>query len=395
MIKKEAKLNMKKVKWCIVIVLIFVLLIAISMYIKLNKIKKQHKEITVLFNNKFIELSDKPIVDEEKNIFFSKDDIQEIFDKTIYYNQAEKELITTYNKHVALLKVDEEYAEINDETIKLKGKLQEVGNEIYIPITDLSVVYDLDIKFSVNNNRIIMDSTQNKKIEASVIKRTKIKKSKGIFGKKIDNAIIGDKVVILETDGKYKKVRTPLGNIGYIKENKLSDETIIREDYIQNKKELNIYRNYSNISGIYDNIQVDDKKLNVVLPSFFYLENDSKVLDKTTSTTATYAIYKNWVDTNKLQILPIFTNNATVSANLLSYSQRSKVINELKNDLIKYGYIGINIEFESINDLNSFYRFILELTPRFKESGLIVAVTLNNNLEKSRIQNVVDYIIED
>lgn len=394
MTKKEPKLNMKKVKWCIAIVVTFLLLIIISICIKITKIKNQYKEITILFNNEFIELSDKPIVDEDKNIFFSKDDIQEIFDNTIYYNDAEKELITTYNKHVALLKVDEEYAEINDETIKLNGKLQEIDKEIYIPITDLSVVYDLDIEYSTKSNRIIMDSTQNKKVEAFVIKRTKIKKNKGLFSKEIDNVIIGDKVTIIETDGNYKKVRTPLGNIGYIKENKLSNETIIREDYIQNKKEINIYRNYSNISGIYDNIQVDDKKLNVVLPAFFYLEDDSKVLDKTTSTTATYSIYKNWTDTNKLQILPTFTNNATVSANLLSYSQRSKVINELKEDLIKYGYIGVNIELETINDVNSFYRFILELAPRFKESGLIVAVTLNENIEKSRIENIVDYVIE-
>ena len=56
--------------------------------------------------------------------------------------------------------------------------------------------------------------------------------------------------------------------------------------------------------------------------------------------------------------------------------------------------MGINIEFDTIDDINSFYRFILELVPRFEEAKLKVAVTLNNNLDKSRLENVVDYVIE-
>lgn len=395
MTKQKRKLNMLKVRRCL-IVLISILLIVITIICsKINKEKNRYKEISILLNNEFIELINKPIIDDNKNIFFSKEDIQDIFDKTIYYNEAEKELITTYNTHVALLKVDEEYAEINDETIELKGKLHEVDDKIYIPLTDLADVYDLEIIYSQKSNRIIMDSTLKSKKEASIIKKTKVESKKGLFGKKIDKLIIGEVVTVLETDGKYKKIRTPLGNIGYVKGKKLSEEKTVREDYKYENKDLEVYKNYSNISGIYDNIEVDEKKLNVVVPTFFYLEKNSKVLDKTTSATATYSIYKNWTETNKLVLMPTFTNNESVSNNLLSYAERSAVINSLKNYLVKYNYMGVNIEFDTIDDVNSFYRFVLELAPRFKEADLKVAVTLNNNLEKSRLENVVDYIIED
>ena len=395
MIKEERKLNMQKVKACIIIAIAILLLIIISICAKINKNKNRYKELTILLNNQFIELTDEVVIDDNKNIFFSKDDIQNFFDATIYYNEAEKELITTYNTHVALLKVDEEYAEINDETIKLNGKLYETKNDVYMPILDLAEVYDLEINYSSKSNRIIMDSITKQKTEATVMKRNYVKTRKGIFGKKLEKVIIGDKLIVIENDGKYKKVRTALGNIGYIKEDKLSAEKKIREDKKYNLKEINVYRNYSNISGIYDNIEkIDDKKLNVVVPTFFYLEKNSKVLDKTTSTTATYSVYKNWVDSNNLQILPTFSNNESVSNNLLSYSHRSSVINDLRTKVLKYNYAGINIEFNSINDVNSFYRFILELVPRFKEEGLLVAVTLNNNLDKSRLEGVVDYILE-
>lgn len=395
MTNQNRKLNKLKVRRCIIILVAILLVIISLICIKINKEKNKYNELTILFNNEFIELINKPIIDENNNIFFSKEDIQKIFDETIYYNEAEKELITTYNKHIALLKVDEAYAEINDETIKLNGKLQEIEDKVYVPITDLSIVYDLDIVYSQKSNRIIMDTTTLKKVEATVIKRTNVESKKGLFGTKIDKLIIGDKVTILETSGNYKKIRTPLGNIGYIKSKKISDETVIREDEKVEIKDLQVYRNYSNISGIYDNIEVDGKKLNVVVPTFFYLDKKSSVLDKTTSTTATYSVYKSWSENNKLQILPTFTNNENVSENLLSYSQRSEAINALKAYLLKYNYIGVNIEFNTIDDINSFYRFVLELVPRFKEENLIVAITLNNNLDKSRLENIVDYIIEE
>lgn len=395
MTRQKRKLNKLKVRRCVIILIAILILIISIICIKINKEKNRYKELSILLNNEFIELINKPIIDNNKNIFFSKEDIQDIFDKTIYYNEAEKELITTYNTHIALLKVDEKYAEINDETVELKGTLHEVDGKIYVPLTDLANVYDLDVYYSQKSNRIIIDSTLKSKKEASIIKKTKVKSKKGIFWKKIDKLIIGDVVTVLETDRKNKKIRTPLGNIGYIKSNKISEEKTVREDFLYENKELEVYRNYSNISGIYDNLEVDEKKLNVVVPTFFYLEKNSKVLDKTTSTTATYSIYENWTDTNKLVIMPTFTNNESVSNNLLSYAERSTVINSLKKYLIKYNYIGINIEFNTIDDINSFYRFILELAPRFKEAGLKVAVTLNNNLEKSRLENAVDYVLED
>lgn len=395
MTKQKRKLNKLKVRRCLIVLTAILILIISIICIKINKEKNKYKELTILLNNEFIELTNDPIIDDNKNIFFSKEDIQNLFDSTIYYNEAEKELITTYNSHVALLKIDESYAEINDETIELKGKLQEIDKKIYVPLTDLAIVYDLDIVYSQKSNRIIMDSILKSKVEATISRKTKVESKKGIFGKKIDKLIIGDVVTVLEKDGNYTKIRTPLGNIGYVKSNRLSSEKTIREEQKNENKEIQVYRNYSNISGIYDNIEVDEKKLNVVVPTFFYLEKNSKVLDKTTSTTATYSIYKTWTEENKLNLLPTFTNNESVSNNLLSYSQRSTVINSLRKYLVQYNYMGINIEFSSIDDVNSFYRFILELVPRFKEVGLKVAVTLNDNLDKSRLENVVDYILED
>ena len=186
MIKQKRKLNKLKVRRCLIVFFAILLLIIGIITVKINKEKNRYKDLTILLNNEFINLKNEPIIDADKNIFFSKEDIQNIFDNTLYYNEVEKELITTNNSHVALLKIDEEYAEINDETIELKGKMQEIDKKIYVPLTDLAIVYDLDIVYSQKSNRIIVDSILKSKVEASISKKTKVETKKGIFGKKID-----------------------------------------------------------------------------------------------------------------------------------------------------------------------------------------------------------------
>ena len=109
------KINKLKIRRCL-IVLIPIVIILILIVLKINQ--NTYKELTILFNNEFIKLNKDAIINDNQNILFSKDDVQKIFDDTIYYNEVDKELITTYNEHIAVLKLDDENAQIDDENIK-------------------------------------------------------------------------------------------------------------------------------------------------------------------------------------------------------------------------------------------------------------------------------------
>ena len=391
---KKLKLNKYYLRRMFAFIIIIIVIISFRNILKNIKEKNMYKELSVLINNEFVNLKNDVIIDENKNIYFSKEDIQSIFDETIYYNDAEKELITTFNKHIALLKTDENYMLVNDSNVELKGKMQEINGKVYLPITDLEIVYDIETVYSEKSNRVIIDSISKKKVKGVINKKVSLKEKKKLFSKKIEKIEMGDNVVILETKGNYKKIRTSLGNIGYVKKKRISDEEVLREDMNESLTEIKVYKEYSNVSGIYDNITVDESLLNVVIPTFFYLDKNSKILDKTTSSTAAYANYTKWVEENKLSILPTLSNNQSVSSSLLTYSQRNQAINSLYNLIIKYQYKGINVKFDTIDDVNSFYRFIIELTPKFKESGLIVSVTMNKNLDKAKLEKIVDYVFE-
>lgn len=55
----------------------------------------------------------------------------------------------------------------------------------------------------------------------------------------------------------------------------------------------------------------------------------------------------------------------------------------------------ICIDFENIDDIEGFYRFIIELTPRFKEAGYKVLVKYKDGLDIERLRSIVDYVIEE
>ncbi len=374
------------------VVLVIALIIVLLNIFKVEAHKKPDK-ISLMLNNEIVEL-EKEMYKEEENIYISKEDIVKLFDDTLYYNEAEKELITTYNTHIALLKVDETFMVLNDSNVELKGCLTEKDGVIYLPLTDLGIVYDLEIEYSEEYNRVILSSTQEEKKQAITLKKATLKEKPSMFSKKIEKLDMSEYVVVLGTEKKYKKVRTENGNIGYVKENKISNEETIREKMVNPVLDVNIVEDASDILKQHDNSLFSTEKQNVVIPTFFTLDKDQKVLDKTNSSTNSFASYTNWIRENNVQIWATITNSANISENLLTYTQRNSVINSIYNYLMQYQFQGINIDFDKIDDINSFNRFLIELKPKLKESGLKLCITYNNSLDKNKIQNIADWIIE-
>lgn len=321
----------------IILVVIFILLSLRNLAYHFGK-ERQSKQTRLLWNNDWIEMSDNIYV-ENSVIYISKEDVKNILDPTIYYNVGDQELITTYNKHVGVLHLDKKEMWVNDSVLPMQGKLKQIDSKIYLPISDLAIVYDVEIQYAESTNCVIMDSTTQRKSQVIALKDTKIKQTKLPFSVPIEKVSRGDALVVLENAKGWRKVRTNTGNIGYVKNRYISEEEILREDWLQEKR----------------------------------VESDFE-------------------DTSDLLIVTMEQTKITnVSESFKTYTQRSKKIKELYEAVIKQEYKGICIDFEQIDDTNSFYRFLIELTPKFRESGLKVVVKLNEQLEQERVKNIVDF----
>lgn len=372
-------------------VIVFILIIISTVLRNSNKHKVPEK-VSLLLNNQLTELKKDMYVDNDE-IYMSKEDIVNLFDDTLYYNEAEKELITTYNTHIALLKVNEAFMVLNDSNVELKGCLTEKENTVYLPLSDMGIIYDVDVEYSSEYNRVILDSTKEEKKRSITLKKANVYEKASTFSKKIEKLNMSEYVMILGTEKNFKKVRTENGNIGYIKEKKISDAETIREKMIEQKTEFNYLSNISEKN--YNSAELSNDKQNIISPTYFTLDKEQKIIDKTNSKTDSFNKFTSWTNENNVQVWPIVTNLANVSENLLTYTQRNTVINNIYQYLMQYQFQGVCIKFEKIDDWNSFNRFLIELKPKLKESGLKLGIIYNSeNIEKSKIENIADLLIE-
>lgn len=78
---------------------------------------------------------------------------------------------------------------------------------------------------------------------------------------------------------------------------------------------------------------------------------------------------------------------------MATYEQRNKIINDIYQKVIQNQFNGICIDFAEIDDVNSFNRFLIEITPKFKESGLTVFVKKNKFIDTKKIKSIADFVI--
>ena len=397
-VKKNSKNNKRKkidkyVGRRIIALLIIVAFILIVINLIFGNDKEKVNDLKILYNNEETKYAD-VVVDSEERIYFSIFDITNIFDSNLYYNDAEKEIITTFNKHVALLKVDETFMVVNDSNINLSAEVKEFNNTVYVPITDMELVYDIEVSYSEEENILMLDSIDKEKKEAEIIKKTKVKEDKGLFKKTLEKIDVGSTVVVIEEVENYYKIRTENGNIGYVKSNKLSEVKSVRDDYVVQKLPLNLLTKSTDVK-VYENIDSKENHLNVLNPAIINIDSNSKIATNAVVNTDNYSKYVNWADEKNIYVMPTLKNSTSVSECLMTYADRNKIINDLYVFLIKNKAKGVYIKFSEIDDVNSFYRFLIELTPKFKESGMYVIVEDNKVLDKNKLETIVDYVVEE
>ena len=148
--------------------------------------------------------------------------------------------------------------------------------------------------------------------------------------------------------------------------------------------------------------------VNVVSPSFFYLDKNGNLRENIGSEGQAYI---EWAHNIGYKVWPMISNAEAATANLEitskimnSYELRQNLIESIVNKCVKYNLDGINVDFENMKqeDKDMYSRFIIELTPRIKDMGLVVSVdvtapdgseTWSMCFDRHVIGDVADYIV--
>lgn len=406
-------MNKLKINKKILIPVIIIIVLIVSGIIAVNVLKNNElKGRNVIINNNNVTKRLKQgIIIEDDVIYMSMPDIKNFFDRYIYEDVENNQIITTSDKKVATLKYDSKIININGSEKQIYATIKKENDVIYLPISEMKDVYDIEISKIGKNNRIVIDSLDRAQKKVYAAKTIKIRATTKTFSLNLEKVKKGNWLYYFETDEKgWAKVRTEDGTVGYVKEKKLTNFVTVRDNMddksqIEGKVNL-VWDYYSEYAKAPNRKNTAIEGINVVSPSFFYINNKGEFKENVGDQGKAYL---EWAKENGYKVWPIVFNAGnnmmeTTSEIMNNYEKRTELIEEIVNVCVKYKLDGINIDFENMkkDDADMFSRFIIELTPRIKEIGMVTSVDVtapdgadNWSLcfDRNVIGHVADYIV--
>lgn len=406
-IEKKKKRIIKILVSILVIIIIGIIAYNINNYIILDK----NKNINLVINNKNVTSNlKKDILIEGDNIYLSKQDLGNFFDKYIYEDTENNNIVTTYNNKIASMSLSKNKININGSNKNTSAHAESRDGTIYIPITELEDVYGIEIKYLENSKVLTVDSTSKEQKKAIITKNVAVKSSTKFIAKTVDRVKKGSYVIVISEDKGYTKIRTENGKIGYVKSNKVANTVVVREEMKETKQidsKVNlVWDYYSEVASAPDRTGVTMDGVNVVSPAFFHLNTNGELTENVGQAGEAYI---EWAHSNGYKVWPMIQNAGNGMINVTSdimndYNKRQNLINKIVTYCVKYKLDGINVDFENMKqeDKDMYSRFIIELTPRLKDMGVVVSVdvtapdgseTWSMCFDRNVIGDVADYIV--
>jgi len=308
------------------------------------------------------------------------EDARNLFDSTIYYDEKYNQIITTSDTKVANIVIDERQMIINNSNVSMLDAVIRINNEIYLPISDMQIVYNIKIDYIKDTKRVIIDKLDTGLIRALVVEDTDIKYKPRALSKNIGKLKEGETVNCFYTTSKgWRQIRTSDGTIGYIKANRLGDEYIVRQDMQERGEAIKISKDHYDAGEF---VLLNNK---VILKNLFGNNNEELKIEQEENCKVWSPISDDYIEKQENELLQ----------NILGdYKSRTKFIDLIIKKAIENNINGISIDFTGIKDKESMKRFVIEFTPKLREIGISTCIVLNENIEQNDYINIVDYIVE-
>ena len=385
--------------------------------------------LIINFSNVTGRMKQKLLIDNQDVVYLSFNDIMNYYDYNIYFDENYNQIVTSSEDKLAVLKLGENYIEINGEKKNIKGAAKLENKIYYLPISEMEDIYNINVKKV--DNKVVIESLDKKSTIGTANKKIAVKFKATNWSRTIEKLSNGDNVRIAEVEENtlpqgWIKVRTDKGNIGYVQEKDIKDIKVEREEKSQSKiiegKVSMAWDYFSEYAKAPDNTGKKYDGVNVVSPSFFYLslrdmqkqgatQIDIKQQARVNENVGEAGLaYIKWAKENGYQIWPKFSNETLTttidefSTIINDYELRKIMIDDIIAYVKKYDLDGINLDFEYMYeaDKDSFSKFVIELAPRLRAMGACLSVDVtapdggsNWSLcyDRKLIGEVADYIV--
>ena len=258
----------------------------------------------------------------------------------------------------------------------------------YLALDFVKQYSDFDYTFYTEPSRLVITTAWGDYTVASAKKKSDIRYQGGIKSPILKEIEKNTQLTILESGEKWTKVSTEDGIIGYVRSKNLGSSSTLTKtsDYVP-EEFTHITKNFKinmawhqvtnqSANGNIASVLQNTKGINVISPTWFYLNDNNGNLASLASTK-----YVDYCHQNGIEVWALVSNleNPDASAEeVLSHtSSRDNLTNNLISAAIQYDLDGINIDFEALNvDLvgTSFIQFIRELSIKCANNGIVLSV---------------------
>ena len=289
------------------------------------------------------------------------------------------------------------------------------GNTAYILLSFVQEYTNMEYKLYENPGRIAITREWGDIITATVRKNTQVRYRGGVKSPILKDLSKKTQVTVIEDEGRWKKVRTEDGFIGYVKKGHLKDEmktTIART--FQEVKYPNIAKDYTiNMAwhvvtnrtannSVLETI-AETKGLTTISPTWFTVADTRGNLNSLASSQ-----YVNYAHQSNIEVWALVRDfdggidSYEETYELLSRtSSRENLINQLIAEVLQTGIDGINVDFEKISSKcgEHFIQFIRELSVKCRQNEIILSVDnyvpkgYNEHYHLEEQGKVADYVI--
>lgn len=188
-------------------ILILIIIIAIIIVIFSSIFTKGSKEILgsrLIVDNKDIteSLTSDIYVDKDGILYMSMEDVKNIFDNDLYFEDSTKKIITTSETKVAAIDVRNDKIDINSATLMLSTGVIDYGTTYYIPVSEMTKIYNIEVITSEKS--AIINSLYKELTTVKTTKKVSLKEKEGFFGGTIKKLEKDTEVIFIENSEKNR-----------------------------------------------------------------------------------------------------------------------------------------------------------------------------------------------
>ena len=286
----------------------------------------------------------------------------------------------------------------------------DINGECFIAWEYIAEHTDCEYAYGSEPERINISIERENKQCVTVKKKSAVRHRGGVKSPVLEYVQKGDRLVYEDDLDDWIKVTTVTGYTGYIKKTEASDTfEYIREEknyetHNYNMKDDKVTLAWFQVSGVAGNSGIDNNiatasGVNVLAPTWYSVTDSSGSMSCYASTGLVNKMHQRGTDVWAL--VSDFDTNVDFAALYSSKKARTNMVNTLINDAEKYGFDGINLDFENIKSAyaKDYLQFVRELSIACERKGLVLSTDNYKPEAYNRCYNLkeqsrfVDYVI--